>query len=252
MSADKLTKLYISLDSLLDTRLGTLTVLNAQFAFDVSTSEAYYLREEDLFATPTQGALKKETFAKVAKAKQALILRNSLSTRILEFVDQLMHTLFYQALNTPYHSGVAIDVNTYPYVLSDEEQVAMLESLVLKLKGRYTINLIHKSNEELHVDTVRETYRAMVMYHYHEWLNMYDAQIKKKSLKDNTGLFVPRLYQGHVPSDEELVEFAKHRTDPFSFLQRILMPFVLLQYLPVALYSAATPANKPHYAQIEG
>ena len=41
----------IDLDSLFDTRLGTLTVISADFAARVGGSERYYRRESDIFST---------------------------------------------------------------------------------------------------------------------------------------------------------------------------------------------------------
>ena len=248
--AEKPTHVYVSLDSLLDMRLGTLTLMDTTFAFEVSTDERYYTREEDLFASADMGTLTKKTFAHVHETLRDQVVRNSIRTRMFEFLEQLMQKLFFDALGTPFHSQVGIEVNTYPYVLDEEEAALTLESIAQLLDGRFTVRLIHLSPAELTVTMAAERYRAMVMYSYHEWLNLHDEEVRKKTLFDRTGLYVPRLYQGHVPTQAELQEFARNNTEPFMLLEKVLAPFVTIQYLPAALFSAAIPSNKPEYAAL--
>jgi len=227
-------------------------VLNPDFAFEVCSSEAYHLRDEDIFGSAQHGVLSKEAFQRVAELKRDKILPNSLRTRMFEFLRQLMSKLFFEAINTPYHSSVAIDVNVYPFVLTSEEEAVMIASLAEMMHGHFTINLINKSPAQLDPEYVREHYRAMITYTYHEWMNHWDKEIKKKPLKDMT-IFAPRIHHVRAITEKEMAEagFAQFNLDPFSLLQLLLKTTVLIQHLPIALYCAATPANKPAYAQWE-
>lgn len=247
---EKPTHVYVTLDSLLDMRLGTLTCMSTDFAFDVSMDERYYLREEDLFATVKAGALSKAMYAKVHESLKDIIPRNSVRTRMFEFIDELMGKLFFEVVSKPYHSSVGLEVNTFPYQLNDEEAALILESIATLFDGRFNVHLIHRNPKEITAEIAAERYRAMIMYSYHDWLNANDEAVRKKVLFDQTGLYVPQLYQGHLPTSNELAEFAKHNTNPFAFLTKVLSPFVSVQHLPVALFCAAIPANKPEYAAL--
>ena len=246
MSQEKIAKIYVDLDSLLDTRLGTLALISTDFAFDVTTSKDYYVREEDLFQTEAAGKLSKELFTQVHTARRAEVVRNSLRTRIPDFVLKLATNLFFHALSTPWQSGVEVEVNSFPYVLSDEEAKELLASMAALFDANFTIRLVNKRYEDLTIEYVRENYRAMVMYTYHEWMNLHSKDLQKKPLKD-LSLYVPRLYYIKKPTREELVEFAKNNQDVFTFHQAAMRPFVMIQHMPIALFCAHTPANLEAY-----
>lgn len=246
----KLAKVYVSLDSLMDTRAAVLTVLNTEFAYKVTSSDLYHLRDEDVFGCADMGTLNKELYQKIERTRRRDLLPNAMRTRMFEFLEQLMTKLFLDALHTPYHSSVAIDVNYYPFELNEDEQLLMVASIGESLKGLYTVNLINKSPAELDIDYVRENYRAMIMYQYHDWMNHWDKEIKTKPLKDLT-IFTPRLHHIRAITEEEIKEagFEKFNLDPFTLLQLLLKTTVLIQHLPIALFCADTPANLAEYSR---
>lgn len=250
LGKEKPTHVYVSLDSLMDTRLGLLTCLSTDFAFEVSMDERYYNRQEDVFSTEKHGTLSKQRYAEAFAAAMDQVVRNSIRTRMFEFIEELMSKLFFEILSKPFHSSVGLEINTWPYVLNDEEATAIMDSVVTLFEGRFNVSLITRDPKTITAPMAAERYRAMVMYSYDEWLNTHNDDIQKKVLFDQTGLYVPTLYQGYIPTSNELAEFAKNNTNPFAMLTKVLSPFVTIQYLPVALYCAAIPANKPEFAAL--
>ena len=246
-SEKQLTKVYVSLDSLLDTRLGALALINTDFCFDVTTQKEYYSRQEDLFKTPAMGELSKLVFNDILLTHKQNIFRNSLKTKMPVFIRELCTKLFFQAMSTPFQSGVEIDVNIYPYQPNEAEVEGLLQALVECFGKEFSINLINKNNKQLTIEEVRQNYRCMVMYNYHEWMNVYENEIKKKPLRE-TGFYVPRLFFGIPPNEETLLHFENNNVDPFLFTQQIFAPLVPIQYLPIALYCADTPDNLPEYS----
>lgn len=242
----KVAKLYVDIDSLLDTRLGTLNVISPEFAVDVTSKDDYFTREEDLFSSEAMGKLPKDIFDRVFEQYRNDILPNSLRTRMFEFIENTLSQLAYGALNSPEQSATALEVNIHPYVLAPEEELKILQVIATILGRRFTVSLINKSVQELEIEYVREHYRVMVMYSYHPWMNHWDAQIKKKPLKD-TGLYVPRLWKNYKPEPAALQQFAEFNTDPFEFLHISLAPFVVVQFLPIAFWCANTPSNKASF-----
>ena len=45
-------------------------------------------------------------------------------------------------------------------------------------------------------------------------------------------------------------EFKKKKTTSFEFTSKLLAPFILLQFLPIALFSANLPINLDEYSRI--
>lgn len=235
-------KLYVALDCLLDTRLGALVTISPDFAFEVTSQPSYYQREQDLFSSPAFGTLSVEKLGEVQTQLQQTVLKNSMMTRMYRFVRELASQFVLRGIGTPYTMAVQIEVNTYPYVLNAEETQAALQALAYRMGEQFEVSLVHKSPAEMGLSSVRQNYAAMVMYRYHDWLNLHDLEIKKKPLKEVI-LYVPRLYFGEPPNAEALASFAEHNTAPFELSQQVLAPLVQLQYLPIALYCVDTPSN---------
>lgn len=240
------TNLLISLDSLMDLRLGALTVLDPQFAFEVSTSEDYYTREEDSFQTATHGRLSKETLAKIMQVKQEEILVNSVRTRLIEFIDKSLTKLTLQSLATPYNYTPTLTINTYPYTLSVQEQNAMREEVLKKLVDKHPVSFVHLSPQELTPELVVANYQALFFYHAHPWMNAHDEAIRSKALSTVT-VYAPHLYIGRRLTAQEKATFEEGGLSAASLLRAALAPFINYQDLPVALFSAWTPYNLDQY-----
>jgi hypothetical protein len=240
VSSKYVKKVYITLDSLLDTRMGGLACIDATFAFDVTTSSNYFEREQDSFTTPAGGTLSREKFQAYCAMHRQQIVRASLKTKMHGFLGELCMQFVKQTLGTPHYSAVEIELNLYPYQLNRMEVGEIVSVLAYYLGQQYTISTVYLSNEQLTLENVRENYCAMILYDYHEWLNLYDLAIRKKPLKE-VCLYVPKLYFSQVPTVEEIKSFSEHNTTPFELSQHVLAPLVLVQYLPISLYCADIP-----------
>ena len=242
-------KIYVSLDSLLDMRQGTLVLLDPDLAYELTTAKDYFTREEDLFASPKYGTLSKELLSRLLRDKTDIIVGTSLRTKIYKFIKDLVRQLKEGARSTPYHTAVAVEINTYPCLLNKSEYEELNKTLRQLLGQGFPITLINKSEEQLTYQYVKDNYRCVVMYNYVKWMNMYDKDIKKAPFKD-TCFYVPRLYFGTPPTTEQLQELAKHNTDPFAFMSEAMMPLVPMQFLPIAMYCVDIPMNRDSYSVI--
>ncbi|MDD2879782.1 MAG: hypothetical protein PHQ58_05050 [Rhodoferax sp.] len=242
-------KIYISLDCLLDMRQGALVLLDSNLAYEITTSEDYFTREEDKFTSPKYGTLSKELLARLLKDRADTIVGTSLRTKMHRFIKDLIKQLKDQAHNTPYHTAIAVEVNTHPCLLDSAEYEELNKTLRKLLGEGFPITLIKKSEDQLTYQYVKDNYRCMVMYDYVKWMNLYDKEIKKAPLKD-TCFYVPKLYFGKPPTAEELQELARHNTDPFAFMSEAMTPLVPMQFLPIALYCVDIPMNRDSYCAI--
>lgn len=238
-----LKKIYVPLDCLFDTRMGALTLLNPDFAFAVTTESDYFEREQDLFSTKEFGTLDKDKFEAFYKLREKELVRSSLKTPMIKFLVELCSQFTTMTLGTPHHCAVEIEVNTYPFTLGEAERVQLLRTLLFVTAQQYPIRMVNIAPKALSASYAQENYCAMVMYNYHEWMNLHDNDIRKKLLKQLC-LYLPRLYFGPPPSHEELLKFQQHNIDPFELQQHTLGPFLLTQYLPIELYCADVPHKK--------
>lgn len=240
-------RLYITLDSLLDTRLGVLNSINPDFAISVTSKPSYYNREIDEFKDKELGELNPVLFKKVLEAKRGLVLKNSFKTKMHLFLNQVCSVYVDKILNTPGNNALELDVNTYPFSLTDEEVAIALEGIVKMIGDKVTINMVNLSHKELTMDYIRDNYNIMIMYNYHEWLNIHTEELKKKTII-HVKLYVPMIFFGSLPTEQQYKELEEINNDPFELSQKMLSPVVSMEYLPISLYCADTPFNKVEYS----
>lgn len=235
-----LKKIYVTLDCLLDTRMGALTLADPDFAHAVVTSGTYFNREEDLFKSPKHGVLSKENFNLFYHSRINDLLRVSLRTKMHQFITTLRSRFAMISISTPNQTHLEVEINAYPFVLSTEETAQILRIISYRLGSEMRVTMTRLSPEQITIDHVQKNYCAMIMYHYYEWLNLHEQAIRNTPIK-STGLYVPRLYFGEPPTHDQLKEFADHNTNPFDFQQNVLGPLVLIQYIPVEWYCIDLP-----------
>jgi hypothetical protein len=240
-------RLYVSLDSILDTRLGVMNIINSDFAFEVTSQETYYTRQTDDFISSTKGRLSKGVFNKILNNYKPAVLRASMKTKMYLFIANLCKIYIEQVVSSPSNDSFELDINTYPYNLSDQESKVIADALAKSIGSLYNINIVNFSNDQLSIDYCRENYRAMIMYNYSDWLNKHTNQIKLKPISDMV-LFVPKIYFDKIPNKEELKKLDDIGMDAFELNKKILYPLIPIDYLPISLYCIDSPINKKEYS----
>lgn len=234
-------KIYISLDSLIDTRLGVLNTIDVDFAIDVVSDKKYFNREIDSFVDSKGDVLSNELYSKVSK-KYSYVLSNSVKTKMFIFLMQLCHAHIQQALTSPVKATLEIDINTYPYELDNNEVSKLLPVVSASIGNLFDINCIYVPYEKLTIDFITDNYNAMIMYNYHDWLNKHELALKRKPVKGLV-VYVPKIYFGQVPDKDDLKKLSDEGTDAFAFTKKILSPLIEIDYLPINLYCIDSPFN---------
>lgn len=235
--------ILVALDTLLDTRLGTLLKINPDFAFNVTSKDDYYSREEDKFEDEKYGLLSKELFNKINKQFQSEVIKNSLKTNIYPFLFELCNNLVIRSIGTPHVNNPNITINIDPYELTNLEVASIVKAVHLLLNKEFNVDVVKLSNEELTCEVIKSNYSAMVMYNYGDWMNLHNRKIQTKILKEII-LYVPRLNFMRGLNYDEKKLFNENSTDPFKFMSMLVCEFISLQFLPISVFSANTPMNK--------
>lgn len=247
-------KVYVGLDTVLDLRLGALVAVYPDFAVAVTTSENYFLREDDVFGSDTLdqrtqrpfGVMPLDMLKKVTDHLGKKVVQAAMKTKINKFVRQLCATHWQAVLKQGQEIHPSIEINLWPYQFSKEELVSLQQVLSGYFGAPFAVSLIDLPPKRLTIDEVSKTYFAMVMYHYAEWVNAHDVALRKTPLR-STGLYVPRLYFEGKPPKEKLQDLIDNHADPFEEIGRALSPFLPVQYLPVAFFCADLPYNLESY-----
>jgi len=243
-------RLYVGLDAVMDLRLGVMNTISSDFALAVTQQSDYYVREEDIFearGVDSQGRafgkLSPELYASIMGKIPQRVLLNSLRTKINRFVRQLCATHLRNAIHEGDAFNISIDVNIWPFHVAPAALDSYRQAMATFFGQFFNVTLIDKSWEQLTPQFVAEEYFGMVLYTYADWYNHHQAYFKQTPLR-NTCLYVPRLWvPGKKPPSEELELLTKRNMDPFSLTSQVLMPFLPIQFVPIAFFCADTRFN---------
>lgn len=234
--------ILVSLDSLLDTRLGTLLKVSPEFAFNITNSENYYKREQDLFEDEKFGLLSKDNYSKLNDSFKEEILKNSFKTKIYSFLFELCNSLIMKAISTPHACGAQIVINIYPYELNNLEVATLVRAVSLSLNEQFEVTAVNISNENLTCEHVKENYSALIMYSYGDWLNLHSRKMQTKILKEVV-LYAPKINFVRPLNEDEIKLFQDNNSDPYELTSMLICEFINLQFLPIKVFCADTPLN---------
>lgn len=224
-----------------------MTYLSNDFAVEVTARPEYFTRESDNFTSEHFGTLDKDLAKQLLAKFPTEILQHSLRTKILPFVHDLCVEYVKQSIVTPFFEHTELVINTYPVYLADVEADALIRGLITYLGTAVSISVAYLTPKQITPSFLKEEYLAVIMYDYVDWFNMHTDELKKTNLR-NIGFYVPRLWFGNSPTDDAIAEAKKNKTEPFELMSRIMAPFVVMQFLPIAHYCIDAPNNLPEYS----
>lgn len=235
---------YVDLDSLLDTRLGTLRLHWPEVFAKCVADQNYYLRERDDF-TPWGGPTQAE-FAERYAQRDVETLQHSMVTAVPGLVKNMMEIQDRDFEETPYFSSIGLDINIWPYELQDGrggkdelDEIAELRSIMRVYSGLHSDpNIISRPPESMTPAYITSRYKTLFMYDFRDWLS---KQVGLRSMQMMRITFLsPWLLpaEGQLLTPEQLAEAglrpeASHRL----MVETALREFMDLEYLCPAFFS---------------
>jgi len=237
-----LSGVYVDLDSLLDTRIGTLAKLGGNELVLNVLKGNYHSRQDDKFP-----GVNLEQYKALYASRDVETLTLSTLTNVMWFLGKIVTELMKQALVRPFHEGVRVVLNTYPYQLTEEDQASMKGILAAKMNGYSTAELsfeletVYQSDAELTPEYCKLNFSAMLMYNFDHWLTLHQVALTQLPMNEVT-LYAPALYHVHTPTEEQISELkTRFHWSPFEALEKSVNGGVNLQLMPVELFSIVKP-----------
>lgn len=222
--------IYVELDAMLDTRLGTVARLDDAAATKL-LMQGYHTRESDYF-----DCVNHEDYTKLYQERDIETLKLSGATNMLKLVRHLIGVLQQQAETRPYHNGSKLVINLYPYVLDAEEEEAIGKSISVWMQGIAPVELTYIQPKDLTPIHCKQTYSMMIVYEYGSWLNLHADAFKQTRLPEVT-MFVPAIYFIKVPTSEELEDTVKGAAHPLRAIELLASPIVDLKLIDITYFS---------------
>jgi len=240
--SDTLSGIYISLDALLDTRLGTLAKMGGTELVMQVLSANYHSRESDKFP-----GVNMDLFQALYANRDVHTLALSTITEVVGLLREIVASLMKQAVVRPFHEGVRIVLNTYPYQLTEEDQKQVMTMLAVKMSGfsqveiPFKLETVFLSDSELTPQYCKSNFSAMLMYDYENWLQLHQEMLLRQPMPEVT-LYAPAMYHVQVPTEEQVREMkAQFSWTPFEAIEKAVRGGVFLQLLPSAVFSIINP-----------
>lgn len=222
--------IYVTLDVLLDTRMGTLARMGKELAANV-LEQGYHTRQDDNFP-----GVDIQQYKQMYAERDVTTLAHSTVTDGIKLVKHLVGVLTEQAIKRPYHDGVKIVVNIYPYKLTGEEKEQIGRAIAAWINGLAPVELVEIQPKDLTPKHCKSSYAMMIVYDYEEWMNLHAEAFEQTRLPEVT-MFVPAIYFSKTPTAEELDQIRKEAAHPMRAIEMLASPLIELTLIDVKFFS---------------
>lgn len=235
--AIKMEGIYVPLDVLLDTRIGTVAcLLGDDKALEV-LQQGYHSRQDDKFP-----GVDVDAYKRLYSARNMETLKASTLTNAVEIIAKTIVALLEQAIEGPYRVGIRVVVNTHPYQVSAEESASITNVIAGKLKMLAQVGVpIEVETLSLPLSALtpgycKDNFKALLMYEFEEWLGLQHRALMQQAIPEIT-LITPAIYHEKTPTLSELKETIDEIAHPFYVLYESLKPFIRLELIDVSYFS---------------
>ena len=223
------TKMLVELDSILDTRLGVLLDV-APDVVPAILAKDYHNRLWDVF--PGVDFL---AYQQRYQSRDKAILKNSWMTPMADMMTDFVKKTLQQTLQTPFHRVPKIDLNIYPYVLTDDEASVILKAAATKTANQCDIEIVSFSPEDLNPVFLKNNYEAVMMYDYQVWLETHSKNgLWKKYSCPQVIVFAPLMMKNPETYDSNLKVESTYQD--FVTLSKAMSLYADIQFLPLEAY----------------
>lgn len=243
MIDDRYSNIYIELDCLMDTRIGTiLTYYGEKTAIDV-INNGYSDREYDEFYN-----IDYDEFNSIYKSRDKNVLFNSIRTNLIYLINDLIQETIKNNIGSPIQLIPKITLNIHPYELMDKE-IELIKLVLAKTTNRTCdIEIVNLDYSSLTPNFFGKETTVAFMYDYHLWL---EAQALNKNLDNKAcphlNIITPRLYKKKLTKKDRQIH-SELGDDPFQYVVDKMRIFVELGFMPVSLFNVPAMPKKEEAA----
>jgi len=230
-------RLLVDLDSIFDTRLSVLYSISPDLA-EQAIKSGYLNRVSNKYPD-----ISVETFNERYKVRTKADLKNALVTPIIKIISDFAYTTISNSISGPIKERPVIILNTYPYVLSEDEKKLFINLLFTITKTYAEIEIINFSPDDITPKYLKDNINLVVMYSGLDWLDLHASKDHfKKTICPDIGLISPATLD-YYPSDTKLVELTKLGVELFEGIEKTASPLIALSLINVSNFSALVLEN---------
>lgn len=239
-------RIYVDLDSLLDTRAGLLSLIDEEQAVDTIMQPAYYVRKSNDF-----GFVDGKTFNERFRKRGNEVLEHApvtrMTTKLNEFVEEILATPAYQYSK----DKLSLLVNIYPYTMTDDEKLELEAIMMYYTNQLIPIEIVSMGLDWLTPSHFKAQYDLVIMYDWGLWVAQHGAQLANDRLNEVT-FFVPRIFFESELTEEQLREEGFESSDKMlDFAEMVLSSSMGLEMCDIRLWCNLPPNAAPYESRRE-
>ncbi len=173
------TSIYVELDALIDTRLTLLGIISPKLSKKLLMNGKWFTRVIDSFKVYSSAY-----FSALYDKRNEKLLEKSNPTYIMDIIHETIKIRRELTLSLGQEGRHILYVNTYPYILSNEESLLLKIGIASKLLESVDVEIIYEPN--ITVDFISKKCYIMIMYEGMRWINdkVYEGSLLSNSIPD--------------------------------------------------------------------
>jgi hypothetical protein len=238
-----ISKIYIDIECLLDIRQGILTLIceDEDKVINYLSSREYLLRTNDDFSSIVDMDAYNERLKKI----DIEVIKRSTINYVYKSIQKKAYDLCTRNMYKEKNQAFELIVNMHNVQLTHSQKEAFLDGLFAKLKMPVAIRLVDMEISDLAPSFFKNDDVAFAyIYRFSEWLSEHVEHLELPKTPTDNILFFP----SHIPDKklfaENIDEYKKNGfDDPFNFIEMILSPYVVVNFLPSVLFNNTLLVN---------
>lgn len=223
-------KILVDLDSLLDTRIGILSLLDSETIGEVA-AKGYRTRSNDRFWELAE--VDQEGYEFLWANRNVNIALNSLITNIPFILTKVTSKIVEESIKDPTLSKPTVVINTAPYELTSSDLEQLKAVLQIYLGDLIDIETLYLDDNVLTPKFIKENWQIIFKYDFNSWLQKHQETIGECPIPEVT-MYIPKLLESNYEDFKRYVEEVDGREKDKKFLKEV-GPFEALRLtlLPV-------------------
>lgn len=229
---DDTESIYLDLDTILDTVMGTLGKMGPEHAVAALNSGRYHKRMIDEFEN-----IPKQKFKEEYAKRDIDTLKLSVLTNMVFFLRRLIKDSLISAVIHQKVEKMCFTVNVYPYDFSDPDLVEMLIACIrFHTYSTSSVRIVSIPDEELTPEYCVQNFQIMIRYNWVDWLAKHKSFFEKKGIPGMT-VVAPEIFYDAVPTHDDIHRLDLKKQNPFKMTEAVTAPLFRLKLMPISLFS---------------
>lgn len=191
--------IMVDMDSLLDTRLGVISNISQEAAYNIAMNPNYIYRDFDDWYALSGGLVTNEEVAEAYAARGGANTRKTLDasfeTGLAPFIYRVLAEADVNMMDgmTRAADEIGLAINIAPYHMDFKEREALIEIMRLKYGRELNIKIVTYHIHELTLQCLADEFGMMIQYDFIEWFKYHHEAITT-SLMSDFNIVRPKLF----------------------------------------------------------